>query len=76
MTADEIVYYRQRAATERQRAQEATHPSAAEIHEKMAVIYERLVDLDRLPNPKLHLVDVMNPKGRACVAHVHPSTLS
>ena len=69
MTSDELIYYRHRAVVERQRAEEATSPHAADVHLRMAVIYERLVELEQAPQPRVRLVEVMNPdvqeRGRA-----------
>ena len=43
MTPEEFSYYRERARIERECAAESTNPHAAEIHEKLAVLYEDLV---------------------------------
>lgn len=46
MPRDEVEHYRRMAATERQRAIQATSAAAAEIHEKLACLYEKLVKLE------------------------------
>lgn len=46
MSPDEIQYYRERAEVEWQCAAQSTNPHAREIHEKLAELYERLVELD------------------------------
>ena len=61
MSPDELAYYRERAAAERQLASQSANPVVAEIHGRLAELYQQLVDLDRKPRAKLHLVEVMNP---------------
>ena len=55
MSPDEIDYYSKRAAIERQRAVESTNPHVIEIHNKLAALYERLVDLGE--PPRAHIED-------------------
>jgi hypothetical protein len=59
MSPNELLYYRERAEVERQRATEAANPLAAEIHLELASLYERLVKLDEVPKPKLPIVESM-----------------
>ena len=58
MSPREREYYQERAAIERARAAIASSV-AAEIHNELACLYERIVDLEEAPGPKLRLVDVM-----------------
>ena len=51
MHPEELLYYRERAFIERQRAAESTNPHAIEIHQKLADLYERLVELEQAPRP-------------------------
>ena len=60
MSPDEKLYYSERAAIERQRAAESTNPHVIEIHEKLAALYDRLVDTDELHTPRPHFVDATN----------------
>jgi hypothetical protein len=55
MSPQEREYYRDRAASERLCAAEATNPRAAEIHLKLACLYKRLVELEE-ERPTLRLV--------------------
>jgi hypothetical protein len=43
MSEDEIEYYRQRAQIERSRAADAVTPQIAEIHLKLAGLYEEFI---------------------------------
>ena len=52
MSHDELSYYRERAAIERQRAAGSTNAHAVEIHRKLAELYEQLVELEQVPPPK------------------------
>lgn len=60
MSPEEKLYYLERAAIERQRAAESSNPHVIEIHEKLAALYERLVDTDELPMPNAAGLDVMH----------------
>jgi hypothetical protein len=62
MHPDELAYYRERALIERQRASDSTiSSSAADIHLKLAGIYEMLVELEDKHNPTLRVVEVGHP---------------
>jgi hypothetical protein len=63
MSPDELAYYRERAFIERHRASESTIRLAAEIHLKMACIYERLVELEDHYAPTLRVVEIGYPVG-------------
>lgn len=54
MVEDDVRYYRERAETERARAEEATREDVAEIHLELALMYEALVEQDQL-RPKLRI---------------------
>jgi hypothetical protein len=54
MSPTERDYYRIRAEHERARAAEATSPVAGEIHEELACLYEKLVELED-QNPGLRV---------------------
>lgn len=54
MTHEELIYYRERALIERQRAAESTNSHAIEIHEELAALYDRLVAMEATPT--LHIV--------------------
>ena len=56
MHPEELLYYRERALIERQRAAESTNPHAGEIHRKLAELYEMLLDLEQQPQPTLSIV--------------------
>ena len=56
MSPDELAYYLQRAQVERKHAAEAANPIAREIHEKLACLYQRLIELERVEPPKLTIV--------------------
>lgn len=47
MSPDELAYYRHRADIERAVAAQSTDPRVAEIHEKLADLYERLCKLEK-----------------------------
>ena len=55
MTPEELTYYRERSRIERARAAESTNPHVVEIHEKLAMLYEKLVAIE----------DATPPMGRA-----------
>jgi hypothetical protein len=46
MCPQELLYYRARARGERHRSANARTKAAAEIHLRLAVLYEKLVDLE------------------------------
>ena len=46
MSPHELLYYRVRAQGERHRSADARNEATAEIHMRLAMIYERLVDLE------------------------------
>jgi hypothetical protein len=48
VSTDELNYYRERAKIERQRASESTNQYVIEIHEKLAELYEKLVNHEQL----------------------------
>ena len=48
MSSEDIVYYRQRAVTERANAKLADRAYIAEIHEELARLYEALVEHEEL----------------------------
>ena len=56
MTTDEVDYYRERAQEERDRAGACTDEFAAEVHEKLATLYEDLIAHGRPPRPRLGIV--------------------
>ena len=56
MPPEELLYYRERALIKRQRAIESTNLHVIEIHEKLAALYERLVELEGEPRPTLSIV--------------------
>ena len=60
MSHEEMLYYSERAATERQHAAESTNPHVIEIHEELAARYDRLVVAEELHTPRPHAVDVRN----------------
>jgi hypothetical protein len=51
MSPNEREYYRNRAKIERRLANAATNPHAAEIHTKLASLYEGLVQLEEAHPP-------------------------
>ena len=55
MSPKDRQYYRQRAHDERSRATDARDGLASEIHEELACLYEKLVELDER-KPELRLV--------------------
>ena len=55
MSPSEREYYRSRAKDERSMAAKAASPAAAELHEELACMYERLVELEER-TPGLTLV--------------------
>ena len=56
MTSDEVSYYRERAKEERDRAAVSTDEFAAEVHEKLATLYEDLVSHSGQRRPTLSIV--------------------
>lgn len=54
MTPDDVDYYRQRAATERELARRSENADVALIHEELAIQYEALV-ADSGLRPTLHI---------------------
>ena len=56
MSPEEISYYRERASIERQSAAQSTNPHVIEIHEKLADLYEKLVEMEGHHEPSLRLV--------------------
>lgn len=48
MSSEDIVYYRQRAVTERANAKLADRAYIAEIHEELARLYEALIEHQEL----------------------------
>ena len=61
MSPDELAYYRERAFIEKRRASEAKKRVAADIHLKMACIYERRVELEECQAPTLRIVSIGHP---------------
>ena len=55
MSPDELSYYRHRAVVERAHAAAATNPYAVEIHQKLACLYEKLIELED-EKPTLRIV--------------------
>ena len=58
MTPEEILYYRERAAIERQLAADSTNPRVVEIHEKLAALYDQLVEGDEFQPAQMNDADV------------------
>ena len=56
MSQDEIQYYRERAEVEWKCAANSSNPHAREIHEKLAELYERLVEIDEPAQRGLRMV--------------------
>lgn len=62
MSSDDLAYYRQRAAAEREAAKSSSNVEIAEIHQELARLYDALVEHEELrPNrpparPTLHIV--------------------
>lgn len=54
MSSDDVMYYRQRAMVERERAKASSNTNVAEIHEELARLYEALVEHKSL-RPKLSI---------------------
>jgi len=52
----DVEYYRERAATERDRAKSAAQPKIAAIHLELASLYERLIELKVQEAPPLRAV--------------------
>jgi len=57
MSPEEITYYRERAAIERQLAETAENQRAGEIHAELASLYESLIALEHDHAPNLRLVE-------------------
>ena len=55
MSSDELSYYRHRAADERAIAAQSVDPRVAEIHEKLASLYENLCEIEK-ERPTLSIV--------------------
>ena len=55
MSFDELTYYRHRAAVEHAIAAQSADPRVAEIHEKLASLYEKLCELEK-ERPTLSIV--------------------
>ena len=55
MSAEDVEYYRQRAATELQLAATSERADVAYIHEELARQYQALVEKREL-RPKLHII--------------------
>ena len=51
MSPEEISYYRERAKIEHALAEQSQNPHAAEIHAKLAALYEKLVEVDQAITP-------------------------
>ncbi len=49
MSLEELAYYQHRADVERAIAAQSADPRVAEIHEKLATLYERLCELAKRP---------------------------
>ena len=56
MHPDQLAYYRQRAQVELSHAAEATNPNAKAIHEKLASLYVKLIELEQAGEPRLSIV--------------------
>jgi hypothetical protein len=59
MSPTDIGYYRHRAEAERAAAKTSSRPEIAEIHLELAGLYDKLVELEKAPQPTLRLVDIM-----------------
>lgn len=57
MSPEELLYYRERALIERQRAAESTNPYVIGIHQKLAALYEKLIEHEEVARPTLRIVD-------------------
>lgn len=55
MSSDDLAYFRQRAAVERERAKASGSADIAEIHEELARLYDALIEHESL-RPTLHIV--------------------
>ena len=56
MSPEELLYYRERALIERQRAAESTNPYVIEIHQKLADLYDKLVEHEEIPTRRFQVV--------------------
>ena len=57
MSPKDREYYRRRAAAERRCAGQATNDVAAQIHEELACLYEKLVELEeQAPTPTFTVI--------------------
>lgn len=61
MSPDELAYYRERALIERQRASASTDRLAADIHLKLACLYEKRVEMEDLLAPTVRIVRIGHP---------------
>jgi hypothetical protein len=55
MSPNELAYYRNRARIERDPAANSANPDVAKIHQKLAALYERLIDMEE-QRPTLSIV--------------------
>lgn len=55
MSSDELAYYRNRILIERGLAAQSANPKVAKIHQKLAALYEKLIELEE-QRPKLSIV--------------------
>jgi len=53
--SEDIIYYRERAKTERERAKASNNADIADIHEELARLYDALIEHETL-RPALHIV--------------------
>ena len=56
MSQEELEYYRNRARTEAELAATSTNRQVAEIHRKLAALYEELVRVEEGPRKSLGMV--------------------
>ena len=61
MGPDELAYYRERALIEKRRAAESTMRLAADIHLKLAGLYESVVEVEEQYDPTLRTVEIGHP---------------
>jgi hypothetical protein len=61
MSPDELAYFRERAFIERRRASDSTIRLAADIHLKLACLYERIVELEEHHAPTFRVVNIGHP---------------
>jgi hypothetical protein len=60
MSTDELEYYRTRVVIERDLADNCANPHVAEIHRKLADLYQQLIDVEA-KRPNLSLVARSQP---------------